>query len=275
MEAVAEARRPAESPAAGLAAFATATWYMLGRHARATIRQPIWIFIMLVQPVIWLVLFGQLFRRVVEIPGFGTDSYVQFLAPGIVVMMALFSAAWSGMGIIEDIDKGVLPRLLATPVSRAAIVAARVLHTSLTVSVQSVIIVAVSYLLGARIENGIAGGLALIAAAALLSATIAGLSDGIALLARKAETLIAIVNFITLPLNFLSSILIAPPLMPPWMQAAATVNPVNWAAVAARAAADPDADWPLVLTHLALLAGLALLSLLFATRAFRAYQRDL
>jgi ABC-2 type transport system permease protein len=238
-------------------------------------RQPIWIAVMLVQPAVWLVLFGQLFQRVVEIPGFGADSYIQFLAPGIVVMMALFSAAWSGMAIIEDIDRGVLPRLLATPISRAAIIAARVLYSALGVVVQSVIIIAGSYVLGARIENGVAGALALVAAAALLAAAFSGLSNGVALLTRKDETLIAVVNFISLPLNFLSSVLMAPQLMPPWMQAAAAVNPVNWAAIAARAAADPSPNWPLVLTHLALLAALTAICITFATWAFRAYQRSL
>jgi ABC-2 type transport system permease protein len=267
--------RPHAAPTAGAAAFTAATWYLLGRHVRAMLRQPIWIAVMLVQPAVWLLLFGQLFQRVVEIPGFGANSYIQFLAPGIVVMMALFSAAWSGMGIIEDIDRGVLPRLLATPISRAAIIAARVLYSALGVIVQSVIIIAGSYLLGARIENGIAGALALVAAAALLAAAFSGLSNGVALLTRKDETLIAVVNFISLPLNFLSSVLMAPQLMPPWMQAAAAVNPVNWAAIAARAAADPSADWTLVLTHLALLAALAVLALTFATWAFRAYQRAL
>jgi ABC-2 type transport system permease protein len=270
--ALAEAGPRQDAPVAGVVAFATSTWYLLGRHVRVTLRQLIWIVVMLVQPAIWLLLFGQLFRRVVEIPGFGADSYIQFLAPGIVVMMALFSSAWSGMSMIEDIDKGVLPRLLATPVNRAAIVAARVVHAALTVVVQSLIILAVSYALGARVENGVAGALALVAAAALLAAAFGGLSNGIALLTRKDETLIAIVNFISLPLNFLSSVLMAPQLMPPWMQAVATVNPVNWAAVAARAAADPGADWALVLGYLGLLAGLAVMSVLFATWAFRAYR---
>ena len=129
--------------------------------------------------------------------------------------------------------------------------------------------------MGARVENGPAGALALVAAAALLAAAFSGLSNGIALLTRKDETLIAIVNFISLPLSFLSSVLMAPQLMPPWMQAVASVNPVNWAAGAARGAADPGTDWALVLSHLTLLALLAVLVVVFATAAFRAYRRDL
>ncbi|HEX8859263.1 MAG TPA: ABC transporter permease, partial [Actinomycetes bacterium] len=63
--------------------------------------------ISLVQPVIWLLLFGQLFKRVVEIPGFAAGSYITFLTPGVVVMTAVFSGGWAGMGVISDIDRGV------------------------------------------------------------------------------------------------------------------------------------------------------------------------
>ena len=66
------------------------TWFMTQRHLRNLIRQPVWIFISLVQPVVWLLLYGALFKRIVEIPGFGAGSYIDFLTPGIVVMTCLF-----------------------------------------------------------------------------------------------------------------------------------------------------------------------------------------
>jgi ABC-2 type transport system permease protein len=81
--------------------------YMTLRHLRELWRQPWYVAITLVQPVIWLLLFGALFKRVVEIPGFGGGNYIDFLTPGIVVITALFSAGWSGMSVINDIDRGV------------------------------------------------------------------------------------------------------------------------------------------------------------------------
>lgn len=73
---------------------------MTVRHLRGLARQPWWVAITLIQPVIWLVLFGALFQRVVEIPGFRGGDYVDFLTPGVVVMTALFSGGWLGMGVV-------------------------------------------------------------------------------------------------------------------------------------------------------------------------------
>ena len=78
----------------------------------------------LVQPVIWLLLFGSLFEVVSTSPASATDYYIEFLAPGIVVMTAFFSAGWSGMPLIEDLDRGVIDRLLVTPASRVALLIA-------------------------------------------------------------------------------------------------------------------------------------------------------
>ena len=94
------------------------TGYMTATHLRQLWRQPWWIAVSLVQPVIWLLLFGALFESVADLPGFGTDSYIEFLAPGIVIMTAFFSAGWTGMGLLEDLDRGVTDRLLVSPISR-------------------------------------------------------------------------------------------------------------------------------------------------------------
>ena len=106
----------------------TAVWhslYIAQRHVRGLIRQPWYIAFTLLQPIMWLVLYSQLFKRVTDLPGFNTASYITFLTPGIIVSSALFSGGWSGMGVIVDIDKGVMDRLLVSPVSRVAIMAGR------------------------------------------------------------------------------------------------------------------------------------------------------
>jgi ABC-2 type transport system permease protein len=87
------------------------TGHMTVRHLMALWRQPWWIAVSLVQPVIWLLLFGALFEAVTDIPGFGSTNYIQFLAPGVVVMTAFFGAGWAGMPVIEDIDRGVIERI--------------------------------------------------------------------------------------------------------------------------------------------------------------------
>ena len=90
------------------------TWQVALRYIRALLRQPAWVGISLTQPVIWLLLFGALFKRTADIPGFTGGSYIEFLTPGVVVMLAL-SSAWVGMGFIEDINRGTMDRLLVSP----------------------------------------------------------------------------------------------------------------------------------------------------------------
>jgi ABC-type Na+ transport system ATPase subunit NatA len=111
--------------AEGLSTTVTHSWFMTMRHLRNLARQPWWIAITLVQPVIWLLLFGAVFKATADIPGFVADSYVDYLTPGIVVMTAAFAGGWAGMGVIEDLNRGVIDRFLVSPAARPCSSAAR------------------------------------------------------------------------------------------------------------------------------------------------------
>jgi ABC-2 type transport system permease protein len=248
--------------------------YMTVRHLRELWRQPWFVGVTLVQPMIWLLLFGALFKRVVEIPGFHGGSYIAFLAPGVVVMTAMFNSAWSGMALIEDLNRGVTARFLVSPVRREALIAGRIVKEAVVVVIQSLIIVVVSLIVGASFGGGPFGVAALFAVSALLGAAFGGLSNGFALIMRQEEALIGAVQFIVLPLTFLSATFIQPNLMPHWMARAADFNPVNWAVTAGRAAASSHTDWGLVASRAGFLVALLALCLAFATRAFRSYQRS-
>lgn len=245
------------------------------RYIRALLRQPAWLGISLVQPVIWLLLFGAVFKRTADIPGFASGSYIEFLAPGVVVMLAVSSAGWVGMGFIEDINRGTMDRLLVSPIWRGALNLGSVAQSVLSIVIQSMIVIALSLAVGAHFRNGIAGVAVLVAVAGLLGAVFASLSNGVAVLTRQRETLIGIVTMVTLPLVFLSSALMQQSLLPGWIQWVAKFNPVNWAAQAGRSAAGANADWGLIGTRVGFLALLLLASAAFATRAFNAYQRSI
>lgn len=251
------------------------TWQVALRYIRALLRQPAWLGISLVQPVIWLLLFGALFERTADIPGFTGGSYIEFLTPGVVVMLAVSSAGWVGMGFIEDINRGTMDRLLVSPIWRGALNLGSVAQSVLTIVIQSVIVIALSLALGARFGNGLAGVAVLVAVAGLLGAVFASLSNGVAVLTRQRETLIGIVTMVTLPLTFLSSALMPKSLLPGWIRWIGEFNPVNWAAEAGRSAARANADWALIATRTGFLALLLLASAAFATRAFNAYQRSI
>ena len=250
------------------------TLYMTLRHLRELWRQPWFVAITLVQPVIWLLLFGALFKRVIEIPGFHGHSYIAFLAPGIVVMTALFNSAWSGMALIEDLNRGVTARFLVSPVRREALIAGRILKEAIVVVIQSVIIVMLALIVGASFPGGVAGVAALFAISALLGATFGALSNGFGLIMRQEEALIGAVQFIVLPLTFLSTTFLAANLIPSWVRTVSDVNPVNWAVVAGRTATSAHPDWGVVAARAGFLAALMVVCLAFATNAFRSYQRS-
>jgi ABC-2 type transport system permease protein len=228
----------------------------------------------LVQPVVWLLLYGALFRRVVEIPGFQSTSYIQFLAPGVIVMSATFSAGWGGMAVIDDINRGVLDRFLVTPVQRTPLILGRLVQGAVVITIQSFMIVGLAVLAGARFPS-VFGVLILVAMSAMLGAAFASLSNGLALLARREETLIAAMNFMLLPLTFLSAGFMQKDLMPGWMQRVADFNPVNWTVEAGRQAAMGGTDWMFVWSRAAFLAIFLFACFTFATRAFRSYQRSI
>ena len=249
------------------------TLYMTLRHLRELWRQPWFVAVTLIQPVIWLLLFGALFKKVIEIPGFHGGSYIAFLAPGVVVMTALFSSAWSGMALIEDINRGVTARFLVSPVRREALIAGRILKEAVVVVLQSLIIVALALIVGASFPGGVGGVAALFAVSALLGATFGALSNGFGLIMRQEEALIGAVQFVVLPLTFLSATFLAANLIPHWMQKVADFNPVNWAVVAGRSAVSANADWGMIAARAGFLVALLVLSVAFATRAFHSYQR--
>jgi len=251
------------------------TFQLTMRGVRVLRRQPAFLGITLTQPIIWLLLFGALFKAVTQIPGFHGGSYIDFLTPGIVVMLAVSSAGWTGMGLIEDINGGVMDRMLVSPVWRGALNAGLVAYAVITIAIQSVLIALLALALGAHYTGGVPGVIALIAIAALLGAAFASLSNGVAMLARQRETLIGAVSFVLLPLTFLSSALMQRSLVPGWIQTVSRFNPVNWAVEAGRSAAMQRIDWGLVAGRVGLLAAFALLSAVFATRAFTRYQRSL
>lgn len=250
------------------------TYQVSLRSMRALVRQPAYLGITLTQPIIWLLLFGALFKAVARIPGFSGGSYIDYLTPGIVVMLAVSSAGWSGMGFIEDINGGVMDRMLVSPVWRGALNAGIVLGSVVTVLIQTALIVLLALALGANYRGGVQGVLAMMLLAGLLAAVFASLSNGLGVLARQRESLIGAVSLVLLPLTFLSTALMQASLVPSWIRSISRFNPVNWAVVAARSAAMEKTDWGVVAGRFGLLLALAVLAAWFATRAFRAYQRS-
>ena len=112
----------------------------------------------LLQPIIWIVLFGQVFSSLGALPAFGGAGYIDYLVPGVLMMTVLYSGAWAGTGFIDDMNSGVMDQLLTAPISRVGDhlgAAAAAAHRS-TPS-QSLIVLGIGWLAGARYPGGIGG----------------------------------------------------------------------------------------------------------------------
>jgi ABC-2 type transport system permease protein len=253
----------------------TDNWVMLGRQYRLLMRQPIWIFIMLVQPMIWLLLYSQLFGKLPRLGGFGTASYIEYLTPGIVVMTSFFGGMWSGMSTVNELEHGVFERFLATPLGSSALVVSQVVRAGLTGAIEGLIILVVGLALGAHAHGGILGWLVILLVAFIVGAAFSGISHAFALMLRREETVIAVANFVGLPLMFLSSMLISTAAMPVWIRHVASINPVNWAASAARSAELRGTDWGSIGIHLGLLCSVAVLTTAWALVALQRYKASL
>jgi ABC-2 type transport system permease protein len=249
-------------------------FWMTHRRLKALVRQPWFLVFTLIQPVIWLFLFGNLFKRVVELPGFGGTSYLTYIVPGVVVMSAMASNMWAGMGTMEEIERGTLNRFLVTPVRRGAIMNANVIEQAVSTTAQSLIIVLLAWAAGARYPGGAAGVLVLIAVAVLLGTVFSAMSNTVGMLVRQRETIIGLNTLLLLPLTFVSTTFMNEDLMPDWMRTLTNYNPVNWAVEAARAALAENPDWGDVVTPGAALLVLAVLTVWLSTRTFRTYQKS-
>jgi ABC-2 type transport system permease protein len=249
------------------------TGWMIVRQGRNLMREPIWIALMVIQPIMWLLLYGQLFSRIAPLRG-GASTYTEFLTPGIICMNAFFGGSWAGMAMIADLDRHVIDRFLAAPTSRFAIILSQVVRAGVIAILQAILLLVLGLALGVRVHGGAMGWIVTFLAAALLAMTFAGMSHGIALLVRREASMIAAANFIGLPLMFLSAILIPVAQMPGWIATLSRFNPVNWGVHAARNAVVVGGDWGASMGYLMFLLAAAAATSLFATWCFRAYVRS-
>jgi ABC-2 type transport system permease protein len=165
-------------------------------------------------------------------------------------------------------------RFLVSPVSRGAIIAGHLANSLVTTLAQSLIIIGLGLLVGARFHGGLGAVLLLVVAALLLGAAFATFSDALALLMRKEESMIAAVTFLVLPMSFLSTLLMPSSEVTAWIKDVAAYNPVNWAVEVGRQSLDANPDWGFAFSRLGFLAALCLACLGTAVRAFGSYQRS-
>ncbi|WP_436346301.1 ABC transporter permease [Natronorubrum sp. FCH18a] len=228
--------------------FARDTWINLKRWLLKTTRNPFVMTVSLLNPIIFLVLFTEVFGQITEgavAQSLGTEaSYVTFLVPAIVIQTALIAATTSGIGLVEDIENGMFEKVLVSPMHRGAIFLGKSLSEVIRIVVQIAIVLGLGYILlylntGAAptdyIATGALGALGVVAVAILFSIWFTALSNVVALITRDQESTIIAVNLLQFPLLFLSSAFLPLELLPGWVQTVAALNPITYGVDATRA----------------------------------------
>jgi ABC-2 type transport system permease protein len=231
---VREETGPATAAGAGQRAWApnplrdTAT--VFARQMRPLLHRPLMLCFGMLQPVLYLVLFAPLLTGLAGAEG---QNPWQWFVPGLLVMLALFGAGFSGFALLPEMSSGAHERLLATPVSRVALLLGRVLRDVVTMMVQMVVILVLVALLG--FEASSAGAVAGLLLLAVLGAGLATLSYLTALAVRQTFVFAPIIQTVLMPLMLLSGVLLPMDLAPPWLYALSRVNPVAHVVDAERA----------------------------------------
>jgi ABC-2 type transport system permease protein len=180
-----------------------------------------------VQPVLWLVIFGETFNRLHAIPT-GKLPYLDFLAPGIIAQSGLFIAIFYGIQIIWERDAGVLTKLLVTPTPRSALILGKSFAAGIRSLSQVVVVLILSALLGVSLSSNVLDILGSFAVVMLSAAFFSCLSMTIAGIVLKRDRLMGIGQMITMPLFFASNALYPVSIMPAWLRDLSKVNPLSY-----------------------------------------------
>jgi ABC-2 type transport system permease protein len=263
------AARPAawaEPPVA--ARFLLDSWTVARAELQKLAHDPTELLTRAVQPILWLLVFGQVLAQARAIPT-GRLGYMDFLAPGVLAQSALFSAIFFGIAVIWERDLGVLHKYLVSPASRIALVSGKALAGGLRALVQAAVVYLVAALIGVHLQLGIPQLVGVSVVVVLGAAGFATFSLVIACLVRTRERFMGIGQVLTMPLFFASSAIYPIALMPAWLQVLAKVNPLTYQVDALRSlmVAGGTATFPIALDFGVLCFALVVL-LLIAARLY-------
>jgi len=248
-----------------MSAFVTMVYRQIKRFIRAKSRVLGTIFM----PLIWLVFFGLGWSKVFNFPYariiFGGVDYLSFLVPGIFAMSIFTGSLMSGISVLWDKQFGFLKELLIAPSSRKAGIAGRVIGDSLVIALQGLVILVFSLTIAANIR--IEGIVPAVLVGIILSIAFSSMGISMALKMGSQEGFQLIMNFLMMPLLFLSGAFYPIDTMPEWMKYLAYIDPLTYAVDASRYFLIGISKFSVIFDMLAL-AGLALVFLLIAMFLF-------
>jgi len=254
-------------------------WALTNRELKKWYKEPILFFMSIIQPVIWMGLFGKAMnigsiftgtsfpmppgfdpQQIME-QTFGTSDYFSYMSVGILSFVVLFTAMFSGMSIVWDRRLGFLNKVLSTPVARGSIIFSKVLSAVVRSLIQASIVLLVAFLLGLQLgpNFNVLSIFGLFAALFLVCFGLSSIFILIAIRSTRWETQMAVVNLLNLPLLFGSNALFPTKMMPDWLQTFAKINPITYVTDAARQLLLFQTDMTQLMFDYAFLAGFALI----------------
>ena len=180
-----------------------------------------------IQPVLWLLLFGEVFTKVRAIPS-GDIPYLDFMAPGILAQSVLFVAIFYGIGIIWERDLGIVHKFLVSPTPRSALVLGKALSAGVRSVSQAVIIYVLALVLGVKMNWRVPALIGVLATVILGAALFSTISLIIASLVKTRERFMGMGQVLTMPLFFASNAIYPIAMMPRWLQVISHANPLTY-----------------------------------------------
>jgi ABC-2 type transport system permease protein len=238
------------------------------RQFRLLMREPAYIAFALLQPLLFLVLFGPLLTKL-PLGTFGgstTGAAWRFFVPGLLIQLALFGSTFVGFSIISDWRAGIIERFRVTPVTRLAILSGRVLRDVITLMLQAILLTLVGVAFGLRAP--VAAVLISLAFIAVVAIALASVSYSVALLLKSEDAFAPLVNTVVVPLMLLSGIMLPMTLGPGWLQGIARVSPFRYIIDAMRSAFAGQYWNTVMLEGVAVAIGLAIVCLYLGSRVF-------
>lgn len=208
------------------------TLFVYRRQQRLILREPVFLIVGVLQPILYLALFGPLLTKLPAgtLSGGsgagGTAEAYKFFVPGLLIQLALFGSAFVGFAIISEWRAGVIERYRVTPVSRVALLTGRVLRDVVTLLVQATVLILAGVAFGLRAPVGAV----LLSYAFLVPVAIglSALSYSVALRMKSEDAFAPLINSVVVPLILLSGVMLPMTLGPGWLQAIARISPYRY-----------------------------------------------
>ncbi len=212
--------------------FLRETSVVFRRQIRMNLRNPAWVLIGVMQPVLYLLLFGPLLEPLVDQFGTGTDNAYTFLVPGLLVQLGMFGAFFAGFSLIGEWREGVIEAERVTPANRSALLVGRLARDLLQLLVQALILVGLGYAMGLR---GSVGGVVLgIAITLLVGGACAAASNALALTTKSEDVMAPVINVVMMPVLLLSGILLPMTIGADWLKRISDFMPFRYVVDAVR-----------------------------------------